>query len=222
MSLLGHYMQIAGRGNLEALRRSTFLATNPTPGTGIVMEAASTSRSATAAFMNVYNAATTAQGNYIIPVRLRLVATQANSSASDWRIDVYTDSANRWSSGGSAITEVPLEDSTVTDFTEASSKATIHFGNLTLSAATDENLVGTQTVMKTIFAADDVVDIWFGDAPGSVGPQSTTHLEVVSAVFPPVWIGPGANLSFHGYGASQTDDPAFEFEFLYLERPNQN
>lgn len=205
-----------------ALARATFIATNPTPGTGIDSDADATSRSATAGLMNIYNAKSTSagQGNVIMPVYLLLRATQANSSATDFRIDGYLDNTDRHSSGGSSITPVPLVHSGEDSWSAPTTNANIDFGELTLSAANDEKLAFSEVVMGTIFAANDVVLLSFGDGP--FGALDGTHLEGNALLVPPVWIRPGGNLSLHGYGDSQSDDPAFEFALLYVEYPSDN
>jgi len=205
----------------QALERAFFVATNPTPGTGIASLAAATAFSATAGLMNIFNSATLQQGNVIRPVLLRLMCTTANTSAANYRLAMYLDSANRWSSGGSAITEVPVVDegASGTSFVEPTSKATIYFGLLVLAAATDANLITHVNVAEDVMVANDVINIWFGCGPsGGLGGA----MEQVDVVVPPVWIKPGANLSIHEFAASQSDDPEFEFEFWYIETPNQN
>lgn len=203
----------------RALSRSVFVATNPTTGTGIASTAAATSRSPTVGLLNVFNGADTATGtNIIIPVYLRLMATTANSNATNFRLAFYTDSANRYSSGGSAITEVECVDSGQSDYTAPTSDATIHFGVLTLAAATDEQLIAHPMVAKTILAASDVIEVYFGIGPSvETSTASEAHLERTQVVIPPVWLLPGANLSVHEFGASQTVDAEFEFEFCYID-----
>ena len=206
----------------EALSRSTFVATNPTPGTGIASLAASTSRSATVALMNVFNgAATNGTEPYVIrPVYLRLMANAAASSATACYLSIYLDEVQRYSTGGSAITEQALIQSAEADFTDPTSKATIHFGLLTLDGATDENLVANVRAQDGALAIDDVITLWFGDGAASGG--GTTMIESADIVVPPMFIRPGAGMSIHQWGASQTNDPEFEFEFFYIEKPNAN
>ncbi|HEC61556.1 MAG TPA: hypothetical protein ENI27_04810 [bacterium] len=204
---------------LEAYERSAFVATNPTPGTGIASLAASTSRSATVAFMNVFNgAATNGTEPYVIrPVYLRLMVNSAASSAVNAYISGYLDQVQRYDTGGSAITEQALVQSGEPDFTDPTSKAIIHFGLLTLDEATDENLVLNCRLHDGAMAVDDVFTIWFGSGPSGGG---TGNMESSDQVVSPLFVRPGANLSLHQWGASQTADPEWEFDFLYIERPN--
>ncbi len=208
----------------EALRRSFFSARNPTPGTGIAGLDASTARSATAgSLLSVFNAAEVDNSsNSIVPVRLFLRATSVNTSASDLFFAIYTDVINRWSSGGTAITEVPHYAEATTGWGVPTSDATIYFGNLVTAAASSEKKIWTQEMSTTIGAVDDTFDLWFGDGPSL--PVSVTtptgYFETVSAIVPPVWLGPGASMLFQTWGASQAADNDFEFEFWYLNKPH--
>lgn len=207
-----------------ALSRSTFVATNPTPGTGIISTANATARSATVGLMNIFNGANTdgTEPYVVVPVWLKLMATQANTSATDFTVDFYMDSIDRYSTGGTTITEVALIDSGEPDFTDPTSKASIHFGILTLNAASDEALVSSKRLATAIMAADDAYELYWGSGPEGGGRDGTVLRGPGPFVLPPMWIRSGANLSLHGYGTSMTDDPAFEFEFLYVEKPNAN
>ncbi len=209
----------------EALSRSTFVATNPTPGTGIASLAASTSRSATAAMMNVFNAAATdgTEPYVIVPTWLKLFGGAANTNGVQYNLAFHLDNGGtRYSSGGSAITEVELIQSGEPDYTAPTSKATIHFGDLTLAAATDSNLVCNLMISKAVLVADDYFEIYWGDAPGMGGRDGTVHRGPGCFTIPPMWIRPGANLSIHDWVPSQTVSADFEFEFFYLEKPNAN
>ncbi len=207
----------------EALSRSTFIANNPTPGTGIASADAATAFSATVGLLNVFNAAATnGTEPYVIrPVWLKLFGGAVNTTASEANVTFILDEANRWSSGGTAITEQALIQSAEPDWTDPTSKATIYFGELTLAAATDANQVGHVKISKVILVADDHIDIyWGGGAPG--GRDGTMLRGPGSFEVPPVWIRPGANLSCHWWATAQAADPAFEFEFFYVESPNAN
>ena len=207
-----------------ALSRSAFVATNPTPGTGIASKAAAQSRSATAGLLQVFNSANTngTEPYVVIPVWLKLIATQANTNATDFTLDFYTDTIDRYASGGTVITEVELINSGVPDFTKPTSKATIQFGELTLNAASDENLVASRRLATAIMADDDSYEIYWGGGPDGGGRDGTVMRGPGPVVVPPMWIHPGASLTVHEYGASMTNDPAFEFEFFYVEKPNSN
>ena len=211
------------------MSRSIFTARNPTTGTGIASADSSTARSATVGVMNVFNdTADGVGGHVIIPIRLWLRQTAANTTASDLFMAFYIDGKQRWASGGSAITETPCITSGEADFANPASNATIHFGDLVLSAATTspgEKKIFEREVRTAVGAADETYDFWFGDAPSLYVPASgatDTHEYSGLNLVPPVWLRPQSSLVFQQWGASQAADPAFEFEFWYLETPNAN
>jgi len=206
----------------SALSRSYFRAKNPTAGTGIAsLDAAITRTTAAACLMTVYNAATAAQGNVIQPVRLRLRATAVNTTASDGRIAIYVDTGNRYSSGGSAITPTSVIHSGESSYVLPTSKATIHFGQITVTTQTSEIEIMDRLVSSTILAAGDVHDVWFGGGD-LVSEAATGHPDTVANVCASCWVRPLSSLVVTWYGTAQAADPAFEFEFDYLETPNQN
>ncbi len=208
----------------EALSRSSFRAGNPTPGTGIVSQNDAVANTATIGLMNVFNSALIdGTEPYVIrPVWLKLFGGVINTTASEANMTLYLDEINRYTSGGTAITEQALIHTGESGYTLPVSKATIHFGELLLTAVSDANLVGHIKMSKIELVADDHFDIYFaGGAPG--GSRDGTMLRGPGPFeVPPVWIRPGANLSFHWWATAQAADPAFEFEFFYTESPNAN
>lgn len=209
----------------EGLSRSAFVATNPTPGTGVLTFDDTVAFSATKGMMNIFNAAATdgTEPYVIIPVWLKLFGGAANSNGVQFNLAFHLDNGGtRYSSGGSAITEVELIQSAEADFVAPTSKATIHFGVLTLAAATDSNLVANLMIAKATLVADDHIEIYWGDSPGGGGRDGTVHRGPGPFTVPPMWIRPGANLSIHDWVPSQTVSADFEFEFFFIEKPNAN
>ena len=206
----------------KAGARSTFMATNPTPGTGIASKNAPTARSATSGLLHVFNNANATDGSepYVIhPIRLRLTATTENTSGAAFRLSLYTDIIDRYSPGGTTITPVETIASGEAGWAAPTTKAVINFGDLTLAAASDENLVESQLVQQTILADMDIIDVFFGDMPGT-GTYEGTHMEGNSFLFPAIHIRPGASFHIAEIATSQSADPAFEFEFWYAENPH--
>ncbi len=207
----------------EAGANSTFTAINPTPGTGIASQDDSTARSATAALFHVFNNADEDAGeDYVIhPIRLRLTATAINTTASDFRLSLYTDIIDRYDTTGSGTTITPVETiaSGEPDWSVPSTSAVINFGELTLDSASDENLISSPLVMKTIFAASDIIDVYWGDMPGT-GTLDGTHMIGNTFLFPAIHIRPGASFHIAGFGTAQAADPAFELSFWYAESPH--
>lgn len=205
----------------EAGVRSNFVATNPTTGTGIVSLAGATSRSATANLMTVFNNADEDNGeDYVIhPIRLKLTATEANSSATNLRLVVYTDIIDRYTSGGTTLTAVETIASGEANWSPPTTKAVINFGLLVTKAASDENLIAHPMLRQSVLAAMDVVDIWFGDSPGMAAGDGT-NVKSNSNVVPLVTLRAGACMIIDVFGASQAADPVYEVEFWFVENPH--
>ena len=205
----------------EAGVRSNFVATNPTTGTGIVSLAAATARSATANLMTVFNNADEDDGeDYVIsPVRVRLTATEANTTASDLRLVIYTDIIDRYTSGGTTLTAVSTIASGEASFTAPTTKAVINFGLLVTAAASSEKLIAHPMLRQTVMAAEDVVDIWFGDSSGEAAGDGT-NVKGNSHTVPLITLRPGACMILDVFGTAQAADPVYEVEFWFVENPH--
>lgn len=198
----------------EVLKRTCFSAQNATPGTGIDSTAAPTSFSATVGLMSIYNSATTTEGSVIIPQRLRLLATQANTSATQYRLIGYLDSINRYSSGGTQLTTVNKFKTSDSSYTDPVSKATVYFGALTLAAASDADLHFNELASEAVLAAEQCLNVvFYSPLLGQEMPNQASEQVVVMA---PV-IGPGCTLTIHEVTPSASDDPKFEVILEYVE-----
>ncbi len=204
----------------HSLFKSTFIATNPTPGTGIATKDAAIANVATYALMNIYNAATEANGNWIRPLSLLVRATAVNTTASDFQFTIYRDVVNRYDSGGSAIAEVSAFGAQKPSGSLPTSKAIIHFGEVALDAADTAVLLYHEIVSITLLAIGDGFLLIFDDGPANVYNEDMN--EAGSFYCGNMGIAPGHNLSIHAYGTAQAASPDFEFQFRYLEYPNQN
>ena len=212
---------IANERSHLALHRSYFTARNPTPGTGIASKDAAIARDPLVANMTLFNDSkdnSSFDPRIIIPVRLRIEARSVNTTASDLFAAFYTDEVVRRASGGTAITEVPSVNSAEVGYATPTSAATIYFGEIVCAAASTEVKHFTEEISTTILKADDTFDFWFGDAPGLVNQVGATgYKETTTWVVPPLWILPGASMLFQSWGTAQAADPAFAFEFSYLD-----
>lgn len=200
----------------EIMKRATFHASNPTPLTGIASADAPTAFSATAGLMSVYNGAsiTNNQRSVVIPKRLKLLATAANTSATALHLIGYLDSIERHSSGGPSITPVNLFKTSDSSYTDVATRAKVDFGELTFAAASDAKLVFHIQISEAVLAAEEQLEVLFVDSlDDAVLPSLANNQMIVQA---PV-IGPGCTLTIHEVAPSQAADPAFEFEFDYVE-----
>jgi hypothetical protein len=192
-----------------------FVATNPTAGTGIPGIAAADGINALENLISVYNADTAAGGKRIYMDYLTLRLTAAGTSGTDLAYVHHIDSTDRYSSGGSAITEVnPNMDSAST------SVGTVYFGALVTSAASAQRLLGGGVLRVVIGVVGDVYSFSFHG-----GGQPTNAAGIINATAPvsmhtnlcPVVIGPGDCWLFQTNASSQAGAISWEFEMGWWE-----
>lgn len=196
---------------------SCFVATNPTPGTGIATIAAPTTLVDTAPFLLIQN------GNPVSSVKtriyleqLKITCTAAGTGGTSIRYAVKTDtSGNRYTSGGSII--VPQCTNRDSD---RSSMARIYAGAVVASAATDARLLGHGLLRPVIPVIGDVYVISFGGCDASSTALITSGVAITNVVagHPAVAIGPGQWAAIHLWLPAQTVASSYEFELSYTER----
>lgn len=202
------------RESYELLKRATFYANNPTPGTGIASKAANSSFSATAGILSIYNGATTSQGSVIIPRRLTLKANAANTNATDYQLIGRLDSINRYSSGGSALTPVNAYKTSDSGYTDKATRATIYFGDLTLAAESDADQHWALQISEAVLADEEILEVLFTLPEEGVIRSVLNNQIVVGAPC----IGPGCTFTIHDVAAaSDTADAEFEVHLEYFE-----
>ncbi len=178
-----------------------------------------TTYSATAALFNIWNQSRSSEdGTRVIkPRKLELtVRATTNTGATDFRLHFYRDPASRWASGGTQLTPYPLSGSEDADFTHIGSEAQIYAGELTLgnASALERVLWRTWVANVILLKGDKITIIWGGDAEVPVAPDPEFFVVHV----PPMWIGPGNNLSIHALATGpQSADPKFQFNFWWEE-----
>lgn len=192
-----------------------FVATNPTPGTGIAGIAAADGNDDLENLVSVYNEDTAAGGKRIYLDFLHLVVTAAGTAGSTTTFVSKTDSSDRYTSGGSAITEVNVNRDSST-----ASIARLHFGALVSPAATSQRLVGHGRIRSVITVVGDTYVVDFGSAGrGYSSSLATAGTAIAHIVIPhvPVIIGPGHSWLFQINAASQTGASSYEFQLGYWE-----
>ena len=185
---------------------------------GIASKDAPTAYDENAALVNIYNQSLHAEGGsrVIIPRKLEMIARAINTSGADFRFHFYRDKIDRWVSGGTQLSPFQLSDSDDPDFVHPATDAAIRVGELvTANAGAKEKVLWRTNATNVIFATGDKVTIiWGSDAEIPVAPDP--EFFIVHA--PPMWIGPGKNLSIHELAAGpQSADPKFQFNFWYDE-----
>ncbi len=206
----------AGLGS-DAMKKSFFTASNPTPLTGIATKAAPTSLSATAGLCNIFNTAD-ANANpgsniWVIPIRMIIRAVGINTGSTSLHLIGYLDVIDRYDSGGTTLTNVSQEIDTASGWSALTPKARIEFGDLTFESASAAKKVMHVQIAGTILAADDTLELWFGEGVGA----GLTAVSPFIAFTPRVRIGRLCNLSIHEVSPSQSADSVFEVMIEWAE-----
>lgn len=211
-----------------AVEGSTYIATNPTVGTGIaittsVVDDAATASSTHAQFApaliitNTTPAALGQSGKSIYPLYIKLITTAVPTSATAWNASFRLDNvANKYVSGGTQITPVNLNSNV-----GIATNAAVYFGALVPSGVMSSSgrVVG-RTIIDT--AVPVVGDTYiFNFASSSMGTNvllggTTTRNNTYPQA--PVIIAPGWSLQLDLWGASNAAAAAYEFEIVYAER----
>lgn len=203
-----------------------FVATNPTPGTGIAqticVDDAATASSTHAQFaptVLIYNNANANSQNapslYLRYVRL--LCTAAPASATSWQYSLRMDPVQRYSSGGSLLTPVQPNPLSI-----KSSQALVYFGAIVPTALPSANarLVGRGQWNSAIPVVGDQYSYNFG-APSGANDMLSGGATAKNATMwcPPVVIPPGWSLAIDQWGPSNAATPAsWEVEMGWVER----
>ncbi len=228
-------MSLAGTNTVTAsiLSRDTvladqgyyFVATNPTPGTGVVETASITTFALAelAPMFSLYNGSTVANPVSIYPLYLRLTMTQANAGGLTQRFTITTDQGNRVTTQPAATGVLTVNN--VNMGSSNRSQAQILTGAaLVASAATSQR----RTIFNQSFRNGGVVGV-IGDvyqfnfgSPESLDPMSLvetgTAICNVTYNVAPVVIGPNQSMLIQHWAASATTGAGFEYEFGFIEK----
>lgn len=193
---------------------SYFNAHNATAGTGLATAAAPTADSDTAVFMTVYNSAGDDRRLYLDYVALQ--CTAAGTAGASVHFTHQIDSANRFTSGGTALTARNVNmDSSI------ASIATINVGAVTAPAASGAvRKLGHYLLRTVIPVVGDVYRINFGgtDSPTSGLAVGGTAVANVTVNVHPVVLGAGDTWVLTLYLPSQTAASSYEVDMGWIER----
>lgn len=212
------YVQTLGKPRYQSCDEgSYFVATNPTPGTGIAGIAATGAFADAESLLLVHNANTDASAKRVYIDYLRLTVTAAGTDGTDHRyVSKLDSSVDRYTSGGSAITPVNpnMDDS-------STAAATVKFGALvTTAASANARLVSNGLLRNVITVVGDVYTFDFG---GDV-PAAPSHAVAGTAIanlvvrHPPIVLGPGDSWVLSLHATAQTGATSYEFELGWWER----
>ncbi len=220
MSLAGSTATVASpvlsRDTVAADLGNVYTAISPTPGTGMLGHAVSTTLTETKAMFLCYNG-----GAFnIYPLYLRLTNAAVSVGNAQQQFTMALDQGNRFASfasGGAALT--------VNNSNMASgnlSAAQISGGAVVVSAASSQRrLLGNRVFRSVIGVAGDVYQYSFGSGelvdPSGLPTDGTNRANVMYVVAPVV-IAPGCSLLLHTWGATYSTGNTFEYEFGFVEK----
>jgi len=212
------YGQLVGKGCYAlADEGSYFVASNPTPGTGIAGIAATGAFSDAESLLVLKNTYTAAEGKRIYLDRLHLIVTAAGANGTDHRYVSKIDTGvERYTSGGSTITPVNVNH-------DASStlSATCYFGALvTTSASSNVRLIQSGLIRSVIAVVGDKYTFDYGAdhvQPTGMVLEGTAQCH---AVIPhaPIVLPPGCTYVLSLHAASQTGATSYEFNLGFWVR----
>lgn len=193
-----------------------FVATSPTPGTGIATTTSITAETAVSPVMVVKNNdQQTLAAKRIYLHYLKMLLTAAPTSATAWQAVMRLDNVNRYTSGGSAIVSVNVN----MDFGASDPITQVYFGAIVAPAIGPSiRLVYREQIRNAIPIVGDEWTFVFGSAEmaRSAQPAATLDRQVFAA--PPVVLGPQQTWLLNMFGAANAGAPAWEFELGYFIR----
>lgn len=223
------YMRLDKRGDVivvpvlsgfqgAAMEGSYYVARTATIGTGIAAGAVGqTAWVATTPSLYIHNGES-AGGKYMSLDFIKLTASVAGASLTDYQYACFVDGGARWTSGGTQLTNVKNANMDVA----AASSATVYFGAITAPAATaDVRQLARGYFHTAIPVILDQYILKFGgvSADMSMATLAGTAASITSLPCAPAVIGPGDSFLMYLWGtAMATTSPAFEVEVGWVER----
>lgn len=192
-----------------------FVATNPTPGTGIVSGVVTTLADTTPLLLLKNNNAVDS-GIKVALDFLRLHCTVVGVGHTSPKLTFKTDasqSTTRYTSGGTAITPVNSSGN-------AQSNAQVYFGAITAAAAGSARLIDTFQLKTAIEVVNDTWVFNFGAADHSIKSalaDNTTTISHSSFSTAPIVLAPQQHFAAHFWAASNSTGVTFQFTLGYVE-----
>ena len=204
-----------------------YVATNPTPGTGIIGTATLTTLALAEAapFLVVYNGSSVGLNPVTLyPLYLRLTMTQANAAGLTMRFTLTIDQGNRITTFPAAAGVLTINN--VNMGSPNRSQAQI-YGNATAlvtnGPTSQRRIIGNQAFRNggVVSVIGDTYQFNFGSTE-QIDPMSLVETGTavcnVTYGFAPVVLGPGQAFFVQTWAASQTTAPGFEIELGYIEK----
>lgn len=218
---LDSYGSLHARSELLAFAEegTYFRACNPTMGTGVAMGVQATfSDTANVLFLMRNSSAT----KRVIPHYIRLICTAAGASSTASNIAIVTDTANRYSSGGTdLLTSIANADSGTAN-TSVVDALRYNCTAAAVSAKRQVSRVAVKTQASPCWVVGDEIIIAFGDAGLSGGPGLTSGAATaryINNVGPVVLSGANHCMLVHMWNTNNAvTPPSWEFEMAWWER----
>lgn len=196
-----------------------FLATNPTPGTGIAGIAGTGAFSDAETLLYVKNNRTPTSSRaddkriYIDTLRLQPTVAGTNGTNVRYVIKMEPNGTARRGTGGDTITPVNPNCAS----TESSS-AQIVFGAVASASAANARLIGNGLMRSVITVVGDIYTFYFGrSGPANAHAVAGTAIAHLNFDVKGCILGPGDQLLVSIHAASQTVATEYEFELGYWE-----
>ncbi len=205
-------LSISGKEYGAADEGCYWMASNTTPGTGII---GTVSIAAITAVSPTFLVVNTHATKSLSPQFLNLHETVVSTSGARVQFTFYTDLINRYSSSGTALT-VSNTNSGATN----TSGVLVYAGAIVAAAAgANQRLVDHVTFRGTIDVVEDQYEFIFGGNGGGLGtgPQATT-VQHFSATMPPISLAPGHSMIMHQWVGSQANAPTYLYRFGFILR----
>lgn len=202
---------ITGKELFSADEGSYVMALTPTPGTGVIGTiniAAITDVSPT---MVMFNGHATKR---CYPQFLNLHETVVSTTGGRMQFTFYLDTSNRWTSGGTALTNGGVNSAVLEN-----SGVVVHVGAIVSPAASAKVLVAHVVCRGTIDVVEDQVEFVFGGlGGGNAAGSRVATVSDFSKTLPPICIAPGHSLVMHQWAASQANAPTYEYQLGFISR----
>jgi len=204
---------LAGRELLAADLGYSYVAVTPTPGTGIIGHAVSTTLVETKAIFVCYNGGTAT----IYPTHLRLTMTALPVANTMQQFTTVLDQGNRIATAATALTiaNTHMNSANV-------SAAQISVGAVVTSAATSQRRIHHHRVKRPVIGVIGDVYQWnYGSGtlvdPSALPVEGTLRAHILT-VTAPIVLPPGYSMLIHAWGATFSTGATYEYEFAFLEK----
>jgi len=207
------------------LMSSTDAASGKAAGTGIATTTSVVDDAATASATHAQNvpvmylannaSSGDANASTIYPIALKMTVTAAPTLATVWNYAIRADNTSRYTSGGTRMNAINLNTGSA-----RTSQALAYFGAVVTGLpGAQQRVLGSGQIQSTIPVVKDVWIFTFGDMTMPSSILTASAAKNINIPCFPFALAPGWNFTLEMWGASCAGAPAWEFDFIYAERP---